>query len=128
MRLGREKQNMNTLNEPKQEFSKRKKVNCQQCARFSSCSSAKYRKNTHNTICWIYEPLKGKFIENGLEEEEPQHWETWEGIIYIYKTKYGNNQRQIIVPYNIVHHLGLHHKQKIQVAIKTIEEGGLRKP
>lgn len=60
--------------------------------------------------------------EDGVEFENPDHWETWETKIYIIRDhrSQGTNNTYLTIPIDIIRHLNLVHKQKVKVAIKRI--------
>jgi len=64
---------------------------------------------------------KQKLEEDGLEFITPEHWETWNSKIYVYKDVRSNSRNSVLlVPATIVRHLNLHHKQKVKIAIKPL--------
>ena len=62
--------------------------------------------------------------ENGLFLDAPEHWETWEGTIYIYYNIDNRRGRtaHVAVPANVVDHLKANHQQKVWIAVRHIEE------
>ena len=61
-------------------------------------------------------------MQNKFFEDEDEHWETWLGKVYVYhppKKQRGRNAN-LVVPINIVDHLGLSHKDRISVAIRHV--------
>ena len=79
---------------------------------------------------------KTRLEQDGLYVSSPEHWETWETKMRIYKSvgqsKYKTaigeirsclvrqKNARIIVPMDLVRHLKLEHGDKIQVAIRKV--------
>jgi hypothetical protein len=67
------------------------------------------------------EKARAKLEEDGIELDVPEHWETWEGMLYIYPcSKTATWNTYIHVPIAIIRHLKLTHKRKIKIAIKLL--------
>jgi hypothetical protein len=65
--------------------------------------------------------IKPRMIETWQEYiSDPKHWELLENrVVYMYSTRYG--QAQVVIPRDIVRHLKLKHKDKIDIAIRRKE-------
>lgn len=60
--------------------------------------------------------------ENGLYLSDPKHWEVFESTLYFYPTPQNRGTHaSLLVPIDLVRHLGLKHKEKIVVAIRKKE-------
>ena len=53
--------------------------------------------------------------QDGLYKGEPEHWEMWEGKVYYYPEQHGS---YVHLPMDILRHLELKHKEKVQIAIR----------
>ncbi len=63
-----------------------------------------------------------RFEVGELTPTEPEHWDTWDATIYIWRTK-GSNAAMVrfYVPMDIVRHLGLKSKDLVTAAIRHVE-------
>ncbi len=55
--------------------------------------------------------------EDGLYLSDPEHWEMFDGTIYIHQSK-NHRVAHLHFPIDIVRHLKLQHKQRVTIAIK----------
>jgi len=81
---------------------------------------------------------KSRLKQTGLYVSNPEHWETWDSKIHIYKQvrqqKYKISTGEIrsclvkiihgriLIPVNLIRHLKLEHGDKIQIAIRKVIE------
>jgi len=61
--------------------------------------------------------VKRRLEQDGLYLDDPDHWEMFDGTIYIHQFK-TYKYAHLYFPIDIVRHLKLQHKQRVTIAIK----------